>query len=1104
MIESKGHELTGKVGADTYAKVIQSSKPYREKGANADIIRRLRPKYSLPSNGYAIDNIDRVLSNIFASKASIANIRSALTSILVQDNAIDSRVLKLDENTSHISNWFDSREAWLDVESRRDTFQSLLETSLSHRECETKLAGLLAHCLFLHEQSKNGVSKCQDIQIENTTKSNEIIQQRSLFNEKSDSHKRELTSAIGDLTSKIEELRSIKDAFEKGYSDNGSNVKPISELISLHKNLSTLEQAEIDAEKFYKDTEKGSGDIVARYDQQRVIIKGLISSLKSDATSLEARQHQAYKQEYEAIRDSYDKSKDSLDNFWKARIEKADSIFNDATRQLDKIEAQLQNLSFLPSFTSSIAQYQKDLGEANAELIGALNDIGTHEQARNQIKSKQETLLLDRSKCNGKLTKLIDEQSSLQSRIKEGTLFDYLKLNVPDFEETIGKVISPALLSQKNLEPQYDGHSSTVYGLSLDLSAVAPGEFNSVDSITHRIGELDTQRAAEEQKLARIDDDLRSCSVELAEAESASQRAKLAQRTAQSFLDETNETLQQEEDKARADLETRQNTLEEQRVAIKKKIDEAIISKRNIESQRDKAKAERRKEFQDFKEKSDAAYQSALAKIEQDLAVQVTEQQHALSILDIQEAADVEAGGYSAETLKKARESYETAKNVHTSARLAGERVGRYNKFISERWPEYQRYVEEKQGNEAALELHIENAKEKDLEFANAFNELSDKAELNEQDLRKHQKVLGDAEQLISKLKAMSIISDEAAIGHFKSLDISELSLKYSQLKHRLDDLQLKGKGDFNIIQNAFRRKMGTPTYQFYERLENEKVSQYPSSMLWRECSAALIEYLDGDHLAQSDLLRSEYQLVAQSITEFSEKISSAHRELNALGRKLTASMKGIAEPFEAIGELEVSVTSNLKSLDYFGLLEDFRQFHEDWRIHHDTELPGDGLISKLQNLVEILGTKSLIIDVEKSFKFEVKLIEDGRSKTAKKDDEIENISSNGTSYIIILALYIGLINMIRKPESNVRLQFCIDELGRVDTSSSGKLIEILDKQNIKMFSALPVESEELLQHYPNCFMIEAISATKRKYSLYGQNSKTPISSKLAKELEGQ
>ena len=68
-VEAKGFELTPRIGADTYAKIIQSSKPYREKGANADLIRKLRPKYALPAHGYSIDNIDRVLANIFASKA---------------------------------------------------------------------------------------------------------------------------------------------------------------------------------------------------------------------------------------------------------------------------------------------------------------------------------------------------------------------------------------------------------------------------------------------------------------------------------------------------------------------------------------------------------------------------------------------------------------------------------------------------------------------------------------------------------------------------------------------------------------------------------------------------------------------------------------------------------------------------------------------------------------------------------------------------------------------------------------------------------------------------------------------------------------------------
>jgi len=145
-LEAKGFELTAKIGSETYAKVIQSNKRYRGKGANAEQIRRLRPKYSLPANGGSIENIDRVLSNIFSSKASVANIRSALTNILVQEGLISSRTLTLDEHAGQIGDWFDSREAWMDLENRREVVFSLAETAAGYQGVTNNLSGLMGRC----------------------------------------------------------------------------------------------------------------------------------------------------------------------------------------------------------------------------------------------------------------------------------------------------------------------------------------------------------------------------------------------------------------------------------------------------------------------------------------------------------------------------------------------------------------------------------------------------------------------------------------------------------------------------------------------------------------------------------------------------------------------------------------------------------------------------------------------------------------------------------------------------------------------------------------------------------------------------------------------
>ena len=1102
-IEVRGFELTSRVGADTYAKIIQSSKPYREKGGNADIVRKYRPKYALPSHGYSIDNIDRVLSNIFASKASVANIRSALTNILVQESAIDSGELKLDENAGHISVWFDKREAWLDVDNRRDMVKQLSETAFSYKACMQKLSGLLARTHKLRDETKDEIKQRELTDRQDNAKHSEIARERNLHAEKTGATSVQLQSELKTLENEVDELEAIKRDFVEGLTDGSKTEKPIQELIILHNSLVTKEKAEKDAKSFYEDVSSGQLDILAKYDQLRSGIEQINYRNETDASNLRNKQLELRQELIDQQQQSHESKKAAADHLWSQRLDQASRTISSLSNTSAMLNAQYDNISILSSYADSIAACQQELDESKQHEIEARDELSGFKDQLSHQRLLRSTLTSERVNCQELENRDIQARDELKSRIGDDTLFDFLTANIEGFEQTIGKVISPSLLSLKNLDPKITSQTNSIYGVELDLTAIEEQAFNSVDSITTRVIALDESIAEQEQKRELLESKLEVCSEEIRTLERDVARAKFDQKHAEGISKETVIELEKTKDQAKLDLETRRELLDEQKRAIQSELNSSIQNKTSIERDRQQALADLDSQHKIAKMNIAEKHEFDIANIEKDLAKKIEEQNQQLINLNKQEKIDVEARGFSAETLENARLALKSAEKSHALARYAGERVSRYNRFIKDKWSGHAELVNNVQNKSSELSSHKEETEQTQLLFSNQLVELESKIINSKNKLDTLHQALSSVNDLIYKFTELELKPDEQFIHHFRSVDVSEASVKMNTLSKECEDVKTIGQSYFNEIKRTFQRKLGTPTFEYYERLLAEQSSLHPSADLWWSCSDSLTEYLDGDHLSQANLLRSDYQLVAQSITEFSEQISSTHRELNLLGKRLTASMKGIAEHFEAIGDLDLSVSSNLRSLDYFSALEDFRQAHEDWRIHHDSDLPGDKLIGKLSSLVDMLGTKTLVIDVERSFKFEVKLTEDGRIKTAKTDDEIENISSNGTSYIIILSLYIGLINMIRKPESGVQLQFCIDELGRVDTASSGKLIEILDSQNIKMFSALPIESSDLLQHYPNCYMIEAEpkSANRRVYKLYSDDSKTTTQSKLDKVL---
>jgi hypothetical protein len=465
--------------------------------------------------------------------------------------------------------------------------------------------------------------------------------------------------------------------------------------------------------------------------------------------------------------------------------------------------------------------------------------------------------------------------------------------------------------------------------------------------------------------------------------------------------------------------------------------------------------------------------------------------------IETKKSQDIANKGLSPERIEQAKLTAKSASLKVRDSSNAGERVRRYEKFMSGRWLDHQ---------VSSIKLEKTRLETADFELSSSHKQRKQKVELDE--ITNKSKVL-DGElaktshdkritiELIEEFVANGIEPDASKSEQFRSVDINQCKIKYSKFKADYDSYKSRGTAEFNTLETTFCRTTGTAPRKFYEKMRTELLKHNRISELWWASAPTLVEYIENEHVSQSDLLRSNYILVAKEINDFSELINSTHKSLNTLGRKLTTTTKSVVDRFDAIGKIEVRISSKLKGLSYFGALESFSTAHDNWSIHNSTELPDDKLISKLTNLIQIIGTNKLEIDVDKSFMFEVTLEDNGALKTARTDDEIETLSSTGLSYLIITAIYIGLINLLRT-DPTVHLLFCVDEIGKLSKKNTGKLIALFEEHNIHMYSALPDASADLLQFYPYAYLINDVGDNSRIYQLYGEESRITTHSKVS------
>ena len=1092
-IEQHHFELSKKVSPDVYSEIIQSNKPYRKRTPSADIIRELRPRYSLPTQGKSMIGVDRVLANIFSSKASVAHIQSALTNILIQDNMIPSRTLSLDEQSGSINEWFHARGGWLALDAQRESIILLSDSASKYISINNNLSSLYSQCKILLAEHEE---KCKQLQHDISKATTDENDARVNLGKERDANSQKLNdlqSNLELLTRRTNDLLKIKNDFEVG----SSNTSPIADLKVMSGKLETLQVLEANSHTLYNDVSKGIQDIISFYSTQQAQIKTVISQLEKN-TQVEIGKSQDHKhEELERNTELFKQKAQSLLTIRDQRRKTLQANILSFEQQSAGIKARLQDFGFNAQYRDNITSYESEIKVADKDFQEAVNEnrdigklISKTKDERTLVVEAITTLRIDRQSD-------IDEQNTIRKRLENGTLFDYLQSSVPEFELSIGKVINPELLATKGLNPSFDKASDSLYGLKINLDSLGAPSLLNKNELHTRIIELDEIIAGMDIKITEAETSLGKLNDQVRKSEGKFARSELEVKEVQRYLSEQREALDQEKNKALVEVKGRHEKEKESLSECNAKLGKLNVDDRKIITQYDTDVSTLSEQEKANVNSIKTQHNNNVKKLNSDLKISVDEQLQATKTLDEKKNQDIKEKGLSPDRIEEARVAYEQAKeNVRRSIR-AGERVCRYDSFMSKEWLGYQQVTLQIE-NETLAKKQFELTSQHDLAKLQAKYDYFTREITN---LKKALPITSSgitiASDLIEKLKANSIESDPSGSGLFMALDINTCLIKYNNLKADFDTYKTRGQNEFNNLEGVFCKTTGTPTRKFYERMKSELSINNTSNSIWVEAAPILAGYIENEHLSQADLLRSNYILVALKIADFSELLSSTHKALNNLGRKLTSTTRSVVERFDAIGNIEIKVSSKVKELSYFPALEAFSSAHENWAVHNSDQLPDDKLIGKLTNLINMIGSNKLQVDVDKSFLFEVELEKDGEYKRARTDSEIEGLSSTGLSYLIIVAIYIGLINLLRT-DPDVSLHFCVDEIGKLSNINTSKLIKLFEEHNIIIFSALPDSTPELLQHYPYAYFIKETGSHSRLYQLYGEESRITTQSKIA------
>ena len=111
---------------------------------------------------------------------------------------------------------------------------------------------------------------------------------------------------------------------------------------------------------------------------------------------------------------------------------------------------------------------------------------------------------------------------------------------------------------------------------------------------------------------------------------------------------------------------------------------------------------------------------------------------------------------------------------------------------------------------------------------------------------------------------------------------------------------------------------------------------------------------------------------------------------------------------------------------------------------------------SALPNLIRIQG----------------EVVENGQTRAFRKAADLERVSSNGLSYLILCVIFIAFINRIRRG-APVEICWALDELKDLDIGIIEALLTILRRNAITLVSAFPDPDADVLALFRHRFSVE-------------------------------
>lgn len=1039
-----------------YRNVIQG-RVVSAKSANES--RRLIAEYAFAPSNSKLIHIEKIVSGMFSRKANFDEFLRVIVDYISDDG--DSDII-ISGNKDRFSDWPTQYAAYNEVMSFAGVMAEVNDIDAKLQANHVELCCLHAKFLRFSQSTSVHLSDCQ-------TKKNTLSDSLSAKEIEYTHAHLDLTgkasAAFTDASSASLRIEAIRNK-ENQYALAGMEEKSL-EVESIPRLKTDIQSLEMRKEVLLGDAQ----DIENKYQSMVIDAKNVRLSMNEGFDNRNSVLRSAFSEQEAALRTKHDQDVQTIRIGSQTKIADVRLELGILTEQVGELKAVVSNppasdesLRSLDSSQDSLRLLREEhkqaeiSGRAINERVGHARDAyvaqhGNVHQLKLRIQEANEA-------HQGLLAHLNPDPDSL---------LHFLRANHPEWTQDIAKVIKDDILTSKSLSPSIEQDAGTLYGLSLDLTLLDGSLASDEAALQVKLAENrklhdsligDLEKAEAALELANQEREKADAAMNLHQATIANLKA----RESTLLLEEAaaKQAVQLSKAKAKKDAQDRQRVVDEDI----KRINDRIAKLEQSSDAEIKACGQR---LNDGLKAANDALKAGLDVVKTEIQSADSRLQNLVATLEREKALALSEKGVDAKEISHL--DHEIA-GLQNNVRLAEghiEAVQGWKLWKENEFPQLASFIE-------AFRL----ASEAQAFYKNELEQLSSTWKVfhdrQKVEIDKLVTEIGQSEGVINSIqvKTQSLADfppDRATLSmttdatwSVGSLSAQEIALLSSRKSLR-DDL----KSRISRIKNAFIGARGSHVTEQYFNMMSSAID--PNDSDPSVFIKPFRNWFEREHETTRDMLLLQAKEYGSQVSGFYTRLVDFHKAVSRFNADIQQALNATSV-FRRISNVTIRFDSTLKKLMYWDDVENFIQVKQAWDASNQV-LPPDNYGECLRRLVSHWQVKEgLRAERRKLINIEGEVVENGTQKTFRTTADLDRLSSNGLSYLILCIIFVAFVRKIRG-DANVLITWSVDEILDLDPQNISDLLAMLRKNGITLVSACPPAEVDILVQFEHRYRVE-------------------------------